>query len=124
MSPHAPKAIITAIEIGPAARHSAYLKIRERESYEYATVSAAVALDLDGETISKARIALGSVAMRPWRLDAAEHALVGKRLGTSDVAAEVEIGFHDARPLSANAYKIKLARNAAMRTIELAARAS
>jgi xanthine dehydrogenase YagS FAD-binding subunit len=116
--------IITAIEIGPAARRSAYLKIRERESYEYATVSAAVALDLDGDMIARARIALGSVAMRPWRLDATEHALVGKRLGSLDVAAAIDIGFRDARPLSSNAYKIKLARNAALRTIGLAARAS
>ena len=116
--------IITAIEIGPAARRSAYLKIRERESYEFATVSAAVTLDLDGDTIRRASIALGSVAMRPWRLEATEHALVGKRLGSSDVAAAVDAGFHDARPLSSNAYKIKLARNAALRTIELAARVS
>jgi len=116
--------IITAIEIGPAARRSAYLKIRERESYEYATVSAAVALDLDGDMINRARIALGSVAMRPWRLDATEHALVGKRLGSSDIATSIDISFREARPLSSNAYKIKLARNAALRAIELAARAS
>ena len=116
--------IITAIEIGPAAKRSAYLKIRERESYEYATVSAAVALDLDGDIVTRARIALGSVAMRPWRLDAAEHALVGARLGSSAIAAAVNLSFDEARPLSSNAYKIKLARNAALRTIELAARAS
>lgn len=116
--------IITAIEIGPAARRSAYLKVRERESYEYATVSAAVVLDLDGDVIRAARVALGSVAMRPWRLAATEHALVGRRLGTADVASAVDAGFVDARPLSSNAYKVKLARNTALRTIELAARAS
>ena len=116
--------IITAIEIGPAAKHSAYLKIRERESYEYATVSAAVALDLDGDTITRARIALGSVAMRPWRLEVTEHALAGARLGSPDIAAAVDAGFHEARPLSSNAYKVTLAHNAALRTIELAARAS
>jgi xanthine dehydrogenase YagS FAD-binding subunit len=116
--------IITAIEIGPSARHSAYLKIRERESYEYATVSAAVALDLDGEVVRRARIALGSVAMRPWRLDETERSLIGKRLGSPAIEAAVDAGFKDARPLSSNAYKIKLARNAALRTIELAARAS
>jgi len=116
--------IITGIEIGPAAKHSAYLKIRERESYEYATVSAAVALDLDGELITRARIALGSVAMRPWRLTVTERALVGKRIGSPEIETAIDAGFADARPLSSNAYKIKLARNAALRTLELAARSS
>ena len=114
--------IITAIEIGAPAPASAYLKIRERESYEYATVSAAVALDLDGDLIRRARIALGSVAMRPWRLDETEARLAGRRLGSPAVEAAVDAGFAEARPLSSNAYKIKLARNAVLRTIELAAR--
>jgi xanthine dehydrogenase YagS FAD-binding subunit len=116
--------IITAIEIGAPAPRSAYLKIRERESYEYATVSAAVALELDGDVIRHARIALGSVAMRPWRLEVTERRLVGQRLGSSAVEGAVDAGFEEARPLSSNAYKIRLARNAALRTIELAARTS
>jgi len=116
--------LITAIEIAAPAPKSAYLKIRERESYEFATVSAAVTLDLDGDIIRSARIALGSVAMRPWRLDETEKRLVGQRLGSPAIQSAVDAGFTDARPLSANAYKIKLARNAALRAIELAARAS
>jgi xanthine dehydrogenase YagS FAD-binding subunit len=115
--------LIVAIVIPAPAPKSAYLKIRERESYEYATVSAAVALELDGDVIRRARIALGSVAMRPWRLDETERRLVGQRLNSPAIEAAVEAGFADARPLSSNAYKIKLARNAALRTIELAARA-
>lgn len=114
--------LITAIEIGAPPTHSAYLKVRERESYEYATVSAAVALRLDGDTIIEARIALGSVAMRPWRLRSAERLLAGQRMGSSDIAAAIDAGFEEARPLSHNAYKIMLARNAALRTVELAAR--
>jgi xanthine dehydrogenase YagS FAD-binding subunit len=66
--------LITAIEFPAPARRSAYLKVRERESYEYATVSAA-ALEMDGSSIRRARIALGSVAHRPWRLTAAEDRL-------------------------------------------------
>ena len=115
--------LITEIEVGAPAPKSAYLKIRERESYEYATVSVAVALDLDGDVIQRARIALGSVAMRPWRLDETEKRLVGQRLRSPAVEAAVDVGFADARPLSRNAYKIKLARNATVRAIELAARA-
>ena len=115
--------LITSIEIGEAAPRSAYLKIRDRESYEYAIVSAAVALDLEGDLIRRARLALGSVAMRPWRLDETEKRLVGQRLGSAAVEAAVDAGFVDSRPLSSNLYKIKLARNAALRAIELAARA-
>jgi xanthine dehydrogenase YagS FAD-binding subunit len=74
--------------------------------------------------IRRARIALGSVAMRPWRLEVTEGRLVGQRLGSSAVEGAVDAGFKEARPLSSNAYKIKLARNAALRTIELAARTS
>lgn len=116
--------LIVAIELPRPWRKSAYLKIRERESYEYATVSVAVALDLDGDVIKQARIALGSVAMRPWRLVETEHRMVGQRVGSQQVAAAVQSGFTDARALSSNGYKITIARNAVMRTIEQAARAA
>lgn len=118
-----PSDLITSIEIAAAAPTSAYLKVRDRESYEYATVSAAVALELDGEVIRRAHIALGSVAMRPWRLDETERRLVGQALGSAAVEAAVDAGMAAARPLSSNAYKIALARNAALRAIELAAAA-
>jgi xanthine dehydrogenase YagS FAD-binding subunit len=115
--------LITHIEIGAPARQSAYLKIRERESYEFATASVAVALELDGTTIRSARIALGSVAMRPWRLHETEARLAGLSVDSPEIAAAVDAGFADARPLARNAYKIRLARNATIRTIETAARA-
>jgi xanthine dehydrogenase YagS FAD-binding subunit len=113
--------LIVGIEIDPAEATSAYLKVRERESYEYATVSAAVVVDLDGDVIRRVRIALGSVAMRPWRLSETERRLAGKKLRSDAIDAALDAGFADARPLSSNAYKIKLARNAAKRAIELAA---
>ncbi len=115
--------LIVSIELGAPARRSAYVKVRERESYEYAIVSAAVAVEMDGETIRSARIALGSVAHRPWRLDETERRLVGTRIGTPEARAAVEAGFADARPLSHNAHKVPLARNAALRALELAGRA-
>jgi xanthine dehydrogenase YagS FAD-binding subunit len=117
-----PGELITAIELGPRAPYSAYLKIRERESYEFATVSAAATLELDGDMIRRARIALGSVAMQPWRLEESEQRLTGLRLGSPQIAEAIDAGFAQARALSRNAYKIKLARNAALRTVELAAR--
>ena len=76
------------------------MKLRERESYEYAIVSAAVALDLDRGRISRARIALGSVAHKPWRLAQAERSLPG--VSANDHAAIrkiIDASFGDARPL-------------------------
>jgi xanthine dehydrogenase YagS FAD-binding subunit len=115
--------LITAIELAEPAPRSAYLKIRERESYEYATVSAAAALEMDGRTIRRARIALGSVAHRPWRLRAAEERLAGMDADDRDRLREaIAASFGEARPLAHNAYKVPLARNAALRVLETAAR--
>ena len=115
--------LIAWIEVGEAVPKSAYLKIRERESYEYATVSAAVALEMDGPVIRRARIALGSVAMRPWRLVETERRLAGLRSDSPEIIPAVKAGFADARPLSMNRYKIRLAQNTTVRAIEMAVQA-
>ena len=118
-----PGELITGIDVPAPARRSAYLKVRERASYEYATVSAAAVVDVDGGKIRRARIALGSVAHRPWRLQAAEDRLSGLSLDDRDgVRAAIEESFADARPLAHNAYKIPLAKNAALRALGTAAR--
>jgi xanthine dehydrogenase YagS FAD-binding subunit len=115
--------LMVSIELGAPAPCSAYLKLRERESYEYAVVSAAAALDLEGERILSARIALGSVAHKPWRLAEAERALAGVALADAlTIRKAIEASFSTARPLAHNAYKIQLAKNAAARAIRLAAR--
>ncbi len=116
--------IIEALELPAPAPHSAYVKVRERESYEYAIVSAAVALELelDTERIRGARIALGSVALRPWRLEAAEKALVGVAPMDPEAARALDSAMADARPLPGNRFKVTLARNAALRALRTAAR--
>jgi len=116
--------LIVGVELAAPAPRSAYLKVRERESYEYATVSAAAVLDLeDGATIRRARVALGSVAHRPWRLPRTEAKLTGLRVADRDaLRAAIAVSFDEARALPHNGYKIKLAQNAALRAIELAAR--
>lgn len=117
-----PGELIEAIELAEPAPHSAYVKVRERESYEYALVSAAAALDLDGDgTIRRARIALGSVAMRPWRLEQAERLLAGVRPEAPEVGEALDAALADARPPKQSAYKLKIARGAARRAIEHAA---
>src|SRR5579863_4542546 len=77
-----PDELIISIDLpaSPYAAHSHYLKVRDRASYEFALVSVAAALEVDGETIRSARIALGGVAHKPWRAESAEQLLVGKKL--------------------------------------------
>jgi len=118
----APGEIITAIEVpaAPSTRTSHYVKVRERTSYEFALVSAAVTLELDGRTIRTARIALGGVAHKPWRLTDAERALQGARYERPTLVSAVEQAFGAARPLEHNRFKVRLGGNAAVRALELA----
>ena len=114
-----PGEIITAITVQatPAGRRSTYLKVRDRQSYAYAICSAAVALEMDGGTVTAARVSLGGVASKPWRAPAAEAALVGRTL-TEAVALEAgAAAFEGARPLRQNAFKVELGR----RTVAAAA---
>jgi xanthine dehydrogenase YagS FAD-binding subunit len=113
--------LITAIEVptSPLARRSHYLKLRERAAYEFALVSAAVALDLDGTDIRAARIALGGVAPKPWRLGEAEAALRG--ISVEDRPAlerALHASFADARPRRHNGFKIELAERAVIRALQ------
>jgi xanthine dehydrogenase YagS FAD-binding subunit len=111
--------LIIAVEIPSAAPRSHYLKVRERVSYEFAVVSAAAVLSLDGDTITAARIAMGGVAHRPWRLTAAESALAGASISDRNALADaVALSFSDARPLADNGYKVTLAQRAAVRALE------
>ena len=114
--------LITQIRVprSPVCASSRYVKIRERASYEFAVVSAAAAVELDGEIIRAVRLALGGVAHKPWRLRRSERALVGSRLDRAAILAAVDEDFMDARPLEQNAFKITLARRAAARALEAA----
>lgn len=117
-----PDELIVALELAAPARHSAYVKVRERESYEYALVSAAVTVELaDDGTILAARIALGSVALRPWRLEQAERRLPGLRPDDPRVTEALDAAMSEARPAGQSSYKVKLARNAARRALLTAA---
>jgi xanthine dehydrogenase YagS FAD-binding subunit len=114
--------LIEALELPAPAPRSAYVKVRERESYEYALVSAAAVVDLAGDgRIAAARIALGSVALRPWRLEEAERRLLGLRPDGPAVTEALATALADARPASASAYKVALAVGAARRALVAAA---
>jgi xanthine dehydrogenase YagS FAD-binding subunit len=115
--------LILSIEVPACAegRASHYLKIRDRQSYEFALVSAAAAVATDGRSIRSARLALGGVAHKPWRLRAAETALRGASLDDIDtLRAAIARSFTEARPLAQNAFKIDLAQRVALRALQTA----
>jgi len=83
-------------------------------------VSVAMALDVDGDRVRDARIALGGVAPRPWRAHAAERALIGKRLDAATIAAAGRGAREGARPYRDNAFKVELAERAVARAASIA----
>ena len=116
--------LIVAVRLpaSPFARRSHYLKVRDRASYAFALVSVAVALDLDaGGTIRTARLVLGGVAHKPWRLPEAEQALVNRRAGPAAYAEAADILLRGAEPLRDNAFKLELARRSVARALAVTA---
>jgi len=122
-----PGELITGFYIAaaPWLRRSLYLKIRDRQSYEFALASAAVALDLEaspeGQRIRQSRIALGGVAAKPWRATAAEAALQGKIMSEDVAMAAGAAAFAEARPRSENAFKVELGQRTLARALMQAA---
>ena len=106
-----PGELIVAVTLPPMSGwRSHYLKLRDRQSYEFALASAAVVVKVDGKTIADARIALGGVGTIPWRAPGAEAALRGKPPSRDAFRAAAEIALRDARPQSENGFKIELAK--------------
>ena len=127
-----PGELITGYRLPASADGQAYVKVRERASYEYAIVSAAAAVRLDtllpgacgAGLIAAARVALGSVAQRPWRLTLAEAELPGTPLTREALTPVIERAMADAAPLPQNGFKVTMARNAAVRALLTAGGAS
>ena len=119
-----PDELITAIDL-PAQGfpdNFMYLKLRDRASYAFALVSVAVGLELDGDTIKTARIALGGVAHKPWRKPEAEALLVGKSLTKENFQAAAESLLAGAQGYGHNTFKIELAKRAIVRALGQAAK--
>ncbi|MBF9232168.1 FAD binding domain-containing protein [Microvirga alba] len=115
--------LITAVEL-PAdgfAKNYTYLKIRDRLSYAFALVSVAVGLEMDGNTIRRARFALGGVAHKPWRDEAAEAGLNGKVANPEIFERAAGLVLRDAKGFEHNAFKIELARRTIVRALIQAA---
>jgi xanthine dehydrogenase YagS FAD-binding subunit len=118
-----PGEIITEVVIPAAARgwKNAFQEAGERESQDWSLVSAAVTLQMDGNTVKAARVVLGAVAAVPYRVPAAEAALVGKTITEANAQQVAEVAFAKARPLSDNAYKVPLGKTILKRAILAAA---
>ncbi|WP_328647085.1 xanthine dehydrogenase family protein subunit M [Amycolatopsis sp. NBC_00348] len=99
------------------AANSTYVKVRDRQSYEFALCSAAVALDVRDGVIADARIAAGGVGTVPWRLPAVEDALRGKPATQATFEAAVSGAADGARPLSENAFKVPLLKRTLIRAL-------
>ena len=117
--------MIVAVRLPPEAPgfagHARYLKVRERTSYAFAVVSAAAALRMQGGAIADARLALGGVALKPWRARAAEAVLAGQPPGEAAFRAAATAALADATPSGENAWKIELARRLVVQALTLAA---
>lgn len=112
--------IVTSVDLPPPSdflANSKYRKVRERASYAFALVSVAAALDVEDGVVRDVRIALGSVAHKPWRATKAEDALRGKEATEENFRAAAEAELADAEPLSENGYKVPLVRNVIVRTL-------
>jgi xanthine dehydrogenase YagS FAD-binding subunit len=101
--------------------HARYLKVRERNSYAFAVVSAAAALRIEEGTIRHARAALGGVAAKPWRARPAEEILAGSSPGEPAFQRAAEAALADARPSGDNRFKLELAQRIVQRALTLAA---
>jgi xanthine dehydrogenase YagS FAD-binding subunit len=118
-----PGELITAIVLPPVpfAKSGVYLKLRDRASYAFALISVAAALDVSGDRIQAARLAMGGVAHKPWRLSEAEAFLQGKPATKETFQQAAELALKGAKPLAYNGFKVELAKRAIRRALTISA---
>jgi xanthine dehydrogenase YagS FAD-binding subunit len=118
-----PGELITYVTIPSSkfAAQSAYVKLRDRASYEFALASAGAALELQGNKIHAARLVLGGVATKPWRSTEAEHVLTGATADEKTFHAAAEAAMKSAKTYKYNAFKVELAKRAIVRALSSAA---
>ena len=111
--------LIVAVELPPAeiARASLYLKYRDRQSYEFALVSVAAAIELNDGIVEDVRLALGGVATKPWRARRAEQALIGTAATPEHFAVAAAAELEPAEVRRDNAFKVELAQRAIVRAL-------
>lgn len=118
-----PGELITAVDL-PAndwANNSYYLKVRDRNSYAFALVSVAAALNVQDNVIQDARVAMGGVAHKPWRAMTAEKMLVGKPANEETFRQVAETALAGAQTYEHNAFKVELGKRAIVRALSTVA---
>jgi xanthine dehydrogenase YagS FAD-binding subunit len=114
----APNELLTHVTLPPPrGTRSATYEVRSRQSHDWPLAAASVALTVSGQTIKAARVVLGAVAPIPWRSPAAEAALAGKSLNEETAMAAADAAITGAKPMSGNAYKVRIARTAVKRAV-------
>jgi xanthine dehydrogenase YagS FAD-binding subunit len=118
-----PHELITAIELPPAgfSKNWCYLKVRDRASYAFALVSAAVCLHMDGSKFKEARLALGGVGTKPWRVSEVEKMLVGKTADEKLFKSAAEMAMKSAKGYEHNKFKIEMGKRTIVRALKVAA---
>ena len=118
-----PDELIVAVKLPSAkfAMNSWYLKVRDRQSYAFALISVAAGLEMDGDTIKSAGLALGGVAHKPWRSPEAEHVLIGRPATPETFTKAAALLVASAKPTEHNAFKIELAKQSIVRALTQAA---
>jgi xanthine dehydrogenase YagS FAD-binding subunit len=117
-----PGELVTYVELPKPVQgaKSAYLKLRDRASYEFALASAAVVACVEGGRVRYVRVAMGGVGTKPWRSHEAEAALVGKEATETNFRAAAEAALKHAKPQRDNGFKVELAKRCVVRTLKLA----
>jgi xanthine dehydrogenase YagS FAD-binding subunit len=119
----APNEIVTWISIPAGGAKTATYEVRQKEALDWPLTAAAVALKMNGKTVDSASVVLGHVAPTPWRASAAEAALKGKEISEATAEAAGKAATEGAKPLSGNAYKVRLVQTAVKRAVLRAAQA-
>jgi xanthine dehydrogenase YagS FAD-binding subunit len=114
--------LIVAVTLPPAkfAKNAYYLKVRDRNSYAFALISVAAGLEMDGPRIKSAGVALGGVALKPWRIPEAEKSLVGKVANAEAFMQAAEVLLRGSKGYEHNAFKIEMAKRGVVRALTLA----
>jgi xanthine dehydrogenase YagS FAD-binding subunit len=117
-----PGDLVTHVTLPPPRSRSTqlYLKLRDRASYEFALAAAAVVTEIDEGKFTYARIAMGGIGTKPWRMAAAEDALVGKEANHTNIQSAAALALRDAAPQSGNAFKVELARRCLAHALRVA----
>jgi len=114
--------LITSVDLpySPFTKNVSYLKVRDRSSYAFALVSVAAALHMENGTIKEARLAMGGVAHKPWRLTAAESYLKGKTANETNFRQAAQVAMEGAKAYRYNLFKLKLAPNTLLQSLKTA----